>query len=143
MGRGRIFSLKDGSGGGVGVIIKDIISRLQDYIGSGDGVQVAYGNGITPDSMIETVAVCAGSGASVLRTVHGTADLFITGEMSHHEILDATHSGTTVILCNHSNSERGFLKIFQARLQTILKDHCEVIVSQCDMDPLTMYKRNK
>lgn len=34
-----------------------------------------------------------------------------TGEMSHHEVLDAVHKGIHVILTRHSNSERGFLKV--------------------------------
>lgn len=55
-----------------------------------------------------TIASCAGSGRSVL--VGCTSDVWLTGEMSHHEVLDAVHAGTSVILCEHSNSERGFLK---------------------------------
>lgn len=37
------------------------------------------------DSNVKTVAVCAGSGASILTNV--VADLLVTGEMSHHEVL--------------------------------------------------------
>jgi putative NIF3 family GTP cyclohydrolase 1 type 2 len=36
---------------------------------------------------IKSVAVCAGSGASLLLGVQ--ADLYLTGEMSHHEVLSA------------------------------------------------------
>ena len=36
-------------------------------------------------SPVSSVAVCAGSGSSVLNGV--AADLFVTGEMSHHEVL--------------------------------------------------------
>ena len=35
----------------------------------------------------------------------------LPGEMSHHEVLDAVHRGTHVILTRHSNSERGFLEV--------------------------------
>lgn len=79
--------------------------------------------------------MCAGSGSSVLNGVQ--ADLFLTGEMSHHEVLDATQSGTHVILCNHSNSERGFLKVFKKELENkLLGGAVNVIVSQIDRDPL-------
>lgn len=37
--------------------------------------------------------------------------LLLTGEMSHHEVLDAVHKGSHVILTRHSNSERGFLEV--------------------------------
>ena len=40
---------------------------------------------IFSDSPVSTIAVCAGSGSSVLAGV--PADLFVTGEMSHHEVL--------------------------------------------------------
>lgn len=55
------------------------------------------------------VAVCAGSGASILASHGGggkVADVLITGEMSHHELLNAASRGHAIILTNHSNSER-------------------------------------
>lgn len=87
------------------------------------------------DSEISSVALCAGSGSSVLRGIK--ADLYLTGEMLHHDILDAAQKGIHVILCNHSDSERGFLRTFQKILQnTILQNCVEVIVSKVDCDPL-------
>jgi putative NIF3 family GTP cyclohydrolase 1 type 2 len=53
--------------------------------------------------MIKSVAVCAGSGSSVLRGV--PADVYLTGEMGHHEVLAAIASNTHVILCEHTNTE--------------------------------------
>jgi putative NIF3 family GTP cyclohydrolase 1 type 2 len=67
-----------------------------------------------------------------------SADLWITGEMSHHEVLDAVHAGTSVILCEHSNTERGFLKVFASKLTTLLDDQVCVQVSVKDADPLTV-----
>ena len=63
--------------------------------------------------------------------------MYITGEMLHHDILDATQRNVTVILCNHSDSERGFLRAFQHRLEVeILKSEAKVHVSAVDRDPL-------
>ncbi|PSN38022.1 NIF3-like protein 1 [Blattella germanica] len=65
------------------------------------------------------------------------ADLYLTGEMGHHEVLDAVHKGTHVILCDHSNTERGFLKTFARKLsEEILERKIEVFVSKVDKDPL-------
>ena len=86
------------------------------------------------DSIIGSIAVCAGSGSSVLEG--SKADLWITGEMSHHEVLDAVHNGTSVILCDHSNTERGFLKVFASELSSILNNAVSVHVSDLDADPL-------
>lgn len=82
------------------------------------------------------MAVCAGSGASVLRGVR--ADLYLTGEMSHHEVLDAVCKGTHVVLCDHTNTERGFLKVVQGRLVDQLAMKVQVIVSETDRDPLVV-----
>merc|ERR1712224_691024 len=58
---------------------------------------------------VKSVAVCAGSGSSVLSGVK--ADMFLTGEMTHHQILQANDNGTTVVLTDHSNTERGYLPV--------------------------------
>jgi len=85
---------------------------------------------------VKSVAVCAGSGAAVLSGVQ--ADLFITGEMSHHDTLNAVHSGTSVILCEHSNTERGFLAILQQQLQSLFDGAIEVCLSAQDRDPIEL-----
>lgn len=60
--------------------------------------------------------------------------------MSHHELLDAAHNNVNVILCNHSNSERGFLTHFQQTLATVLDDpEIQIDISQSDADPLSTY----
>ena len=86
------------------------------------------------ESKVQSIAVCAGSGSSVL--AGSKADLWITGEMSHHEVLHAIHTGTSVILCEHSNTERGFLKVFASKLSCILENLLSVEVSEIDEDPL-------
>ena len=83
---------------------------------------------------ISKVAVCAGSGASLLRGVK--ADLLVTGEMSHHEVLDAISNGSNVILCEHSNTERGYLRVLKQKLKDFLSEEIEVIISETDSDPL-------
>lgn len=58
------------------------------------------------------------------------------GEMSHHEVLDAAAAGTSVILSDQSNSERGFLAVFREKLAVRLPDSVTVAVSKADRDPL-------
>lgn len=64
------------------------------------------------------------------------ADVFLTGEMSHHEVLDATSQGTSVILCEHSNTERGYLTIMKRKLQQVLGNEIKISTSDVDRDPL-------
>lgn len=60
--------------------------------------------------------------------------------MSHHDVLDAIHSNVNVILCNHSNSERGYLKEFKDTLTKLLNDSSiEISLSENDVDPLVTY----
>lgn len=56
--------------------------------------------------------------------------------MLHHDVLDAAQKGISVILTNHSDSERGFLKGFSTNLQNLLNNEVQVFVSQVDRDPL-------
>lgn len=54
------------------------------------------------EKFISKVAFCAGSGASVLKGCD--ADVLLSGEMSHHEVLDALALGKSVVLCEHTNT---------------------------------------
>ncbi|OMH82422.1 NIF3-like protein 1 [Zancudomyces culisetae] len=95
---------------------------------------------------IQKIAICAGSGSSVLVNAGvGSAgkegaeevpvDCYFTGEMSHHEVLLAKSKNISVILTEHSNSERGYLKVLQGYMQKELTD-VDVVVSKTDKDPL-------
>jgi putative NIF3 family GTP cyclohydrolase 1 type 2 len=90
---------------------------------------------------IRTVALCAGSGSSVFKSLAEEVDVLFTGELSHHEVLAAVAKGQYVILCGHSNTERCFLPTLQSRLQQNLDDKIgkngiKVIISKKDRDPL-------
>lgn len=60
--------------------------------------------------------------------------------MSHHDVLEAVHNNVNVILCNHSNSERGYLTEFKETLAKLLDDDkVEIFLSEKDADPLVTY----
>ncbi|KAM7187434.1 protein NIF3 [Rhypophila sp. PSN 637] len=93
---------------------------------------------------ITSVAVCAGSGYDVLKDT--SADLIVTGEMTHHSALRLTMLGKTVITVFHSNSERKFLEaVLQAQLEKTLRKEdatAQVIVSMEDEDPFEIWDVN-
>lgn len=143
-GDGRILTLTSP------MTLADAVAAVKEHLAL-SSVQLAPSTAvlgdapITPQSAMEaagglavsTIAVCAGSGASMLQGV--SADLLLTGEMSHHEVLQATAQGSSVILTNHSNSERGYLPILAQRLQA--QWDCpgvelDVHVTAVDADPL-------
>jgi putative NIF3 family GTP cyclohydrolase 1 type 2 len=78
--------------------------------------------------------VCAGSGASLLDVAAAQgASLFLTGEMSHHDVLRAHALGLEILLAGHTNTERGYLP----RLATAMESSgLSVLISTADRDPL-------
>jgi len=115
------------------VCLKDAVELIKKHLQL-PHVRLALARGATQDSLIKSVAVCAGSGSSVLRG--SKADLWLTGEMSHHEVLDAVHDGTSVVLTDHSNSERGYLRALQPELTAVFDNTIQVVMSATDRDPL-------
>ncbi|XP_054826208.1 NIF3-like protein 1 [Eublepharis macularius] len=126
-GMGRLCTLKESVAASV------LVERVKSHLRL-PHVRLALGAGKSLESQVKVVAVCAGSGTSVLQGTE--ADLYLTGEMSHHDVLDAVAKGITVILCEHSNSERGFLWELQRLLATHLENKIHIIVSERDRDPL-------
>ncbi|XP_026813187.1 NIF3-like protein 1 isoform X1 [Rhopalosiphum maidis] len=112
--------------------INDAIEKIKRHLGV-DNLMIALARGSTLESSISSAAAVAGSGASVLRGVN--ADLYLTGEMSHHDVLDAVHNKVTVVLANHSNTERNYLNVFAGRLLEEMPQ-LNVHVSKVDRDPL-------
>jgi dinuclear metal center YbgI/SA1388 family protein len=71
----------------------------------------------TIDRDITRAAVCAGSGGDLLDDAIGAgAQLFLTGELRHHDALRAVAAGLTVVCTLHSASERAALQVLEARL---------------------------
>lgn len=85
-------------------------------------------------STIKTVAVCAGSGGSLL-TPKLECDLVVTGELSHHQVLTLTAANKAVILTEHSNSERQYLRtVYLNKIRESLA--VQVFFSENDCEPL-------
>ncbi|MCK5844264.1 MAG: Nif3-like dinuclear metal center hexameric protein [Victivallales bacterium] len=86
------------------------------------------------DKPIKTIAVCAGAGIEALRGIK--ADGYLTGEMKHHDVLGAKEKGISVILCGHTETERGYLKILRRRLLTETEQSVDILISKADATPL-------
>lgn len=116
------------------ITLKVIVEKLKHHLKL-KHLRLGLGLGKSLESSVSTIALCAGSGSSVLSGCE--ADIYITGEMSHHEVLDATQNGISVILCEHSNSERGYLHHLKNVLASHLKgSDMNIIISGTDRDPL-------
>src|SRR5690606_33054482 len=98
--------------------LNELVRRIKSHLGLSQA-RVAAASRHRSGEVIRNVAVCAGAGGSVFDAAP-SADLYLTGELRHHDVLAKTAAGSSVVLCDHSNTERGYLPVFAARLADTL-----------------------
>ncbi|MBN2136184.1 MAG: Nif3-like dinuclear metal center hexameric protein [Sedimentisphaerales bacterium] len=87
------------------------------------------------DRLVKKAAVCAGSCGKIIDTVIAAkADLYLTGELKHHQALAAQEAGLTCVCLSHTVSERFMLKKFAKQLKKQLNSVI-IKVSKKDADP--------
>ncbi|RPB01769.1 NGG1p interacting factor 3 [Choiromyces venosus 120613-1] len=143
-GRVVIEGVKDVPDSGMGRIVtlnepkefQELVDRVKAFLGL-KHVMIGKPPG---DKKIRTIAICAGSGASMFKNVD--VDLLFTGELSHHDALAAKERGVWFITCFHTNTERGFLRdVMKGKLTEVLRNDVEeegefeIVVSERDRDP--------
>lgn len=112
--------------------VRELGVRLKEFLGR-DRVRFALAG---EDRPITHVGVVPGAGASLSRLARREGcEVFVTGEMKHHDVLGALNAGMSVILGGHTPTERGFLPRLRDRLSRALAGH-DVRVSKSDVDPL-------
>ncbi|CAN5575066.1 Nif3-like dinuclear metal center hexameric protein [soil metagenome] len=87
------------------------------------------------DGPVSMVAVSAGSAGDMIKDAQRAGvDLYVTGELRHHDALWAAARGMTVVCLRHSTSERAVL----VRLAQLLRERLrglDVVLSESDADP--------
>ncbi len=84
---------------------------------------------------MKIIAAGAGCCDEILNNV--AADFIITGELGHHQILHEVHRGLSLIVTDHTRTERGFgQKVFKKKMEALTVGAIECIVSETDRDPL-------
>ena len=65
--------------------------------------------------------------------------------MSHHEVLKANGDGVSIILTDHSNTDRGCLPVMKAQLRAAIGEvggdvveNVEIHITELDADPLVV-----
>jgi dinuclear metal center YbgI/SA1388 family protein len=118
--------------------ISELARRVKTHLGI-TMVKVARASAVrsgTDDGRPVThVGVCAGSGAALAPLARGDGcEAYVTGEMTHHEVMDELNAGMAVLLAGHTNTERGYLPRLARRLGEKLPG-AEAIVSRADRSP--------
>ena len=72
---------------------------------------------VAHDRVIKRVALCTGSGASMIREID--ADLFLTGDIKYHDAMEAKVLGLNMIDIGHFESERFFGEILAEDLKIL------------------------
>ncbi|MEM1167161.1 MAG: Nif3-like dinuclear metal center hexameric protein [Planctomycetota bacterium] len=86
---------------------------------------------------IRRLACCPGAGGSLGAGAASLgAECFVTGEMSHHDVLGALDRGVSVVLAGHTNTERGYLPVLADRVREHLAG-ASVVVSTSDAAPMS------
>ncbi len=109
--------------------VDELVARIKAHLGL-DALRVAAVDTPPP---VRTLAVCPGAGGSVLGRA-SDADLWLTGELRHHDVLSRLASGGCTVLTDHTNTERGYLPRYAETLRRALD--LPVRVSETDADPL-------
>ncbi len=123
VGAGRVATLAQPTA------VRALVERLKGHL----GLQHLRLASPDPEALVERVAVCPGAGGGLFEGCRGP-QLFLTGEMRHHDVLDRVRRGEHVILSDHTNTERGYLPRLAERLRA--EWPIEVLVSARDRDPL-------
>ncbi len=117
--------------------LSEIADRLKGHLGIAH-VSIATPSGDHPNkcTRVTHLGVCPGSGHELALPAQADGcQVFVTGEMKHHEVLALLNAGLSVILAGHTNTERGYLP----RLADLVKGKLpglSTIVSTEDRDPL-------
>jgi dinuclear metal center YbgI/SA1388 family protein len=110
--------------------IEQIIQRIKKHTGA-----KAVGLVGNEKRLVKTAAVCAGScGKLINLVIAAKADLYLTGELKHHQALAAQEADLTCICLSHTVSERFILKKFTKQLQKQLNSVI-IRVSKKDAEP--------
>ncbi len=67
---------------------------------------------------IKRVAVCGGAGADFIDyAIEAGADALVTGDLDHHEMLDAAEKGITLIAAGHFETENPVMAVLKEKLE--------------------------
>lgn len=106
--------------------------------GSAAGIRVAG----DPNHMISMVAVCGGSGDSLLPLAARLADCYVTSDLKHHKVLDHPRDLCALIDVPHYSSEWPWVPMVTLLVNEKLQGTVTCVVSATSTDPWTMHFTN-
>lgn len=129
-GSGRLLDLSEP------ISLMAAVERVKRHLGLAQ-VRLATSEPHARGASLTRVALCAGSGGSVFENCQ-EAELLLTGEMRHHDVLAHLGAGRSVILCEHTNTERGYLPRLREQLLLALGEKLDIRLAASDREPLRL-----
>lgn len=90
---------------------------------------------------IENIAICTGSGMSLLDKVK--ADCFLTGDIKYHDAMEAKARGVSLIDIRHYESERYFAPLLNGLLSQYLKKNELKAIITVSKNPFDFFIRGE
>ncbi len=134
VGAGRLVELAEPR------TLGELLPRIKAHLGL-SALRLAAAPAHAAGEPLRRVAICPGAGGSLFEKLptsgDGAPDLLLTGELRHHDVLSRVACGTSAILTDHTNTERGYLPILARTLSAALPGLI-IRVSEVDRDPLVI-----
>lgn len=113
--------------------LKDILFELADTLKISSKELRFIGR---PESMIKKIGLCTGSGIEMLEAAERQGcNLFITGDIKHHDAVNAMEKGLCTIDAGHYGTEKIFTENMSRQLKKILGSRVEIAEAQSNRNP--------
>jgi dinuclear metal center YbgI/SA1388 family protein len=107
--------------------LREFLEMVKDVI----GVSSLRVSKLT-DMDVNTVALCAGSGARFYDyAVKNSADVFVTGDVKHHDFREAKNRRTVLVDATHQGTEKFVVEVLSGLMRRLFVDRLGIEVSNC------------
>jgi dinuclear metal center YbgI/SA1388 family protein len=132
-GLGRVGSIP------IALSVKDFVNQVNKKVERNKSAILVSGN---VNKKISKIAICGGSGSSLLSIVRGKdVDLFLTADLKHHAVLDNLElNGPVLVSISHWASEVCWLPNLKKQIKEELEKldlDCAIHLSEINTDPWT------
>lgn len=104
-----------------GVQVFPAVSEMKNGINAREEVSAELNSNTINDKTYSTIAVLPGSGKSAIETVVAMGiEVYITGDIGHHEGIDSASRGMSIIDAGHYGLEHVFIEDMKAIIEDLL-----------------------
>lgn len=115
------------------ISLKDLIVKLSEALNLSTE-EIRFIGDI--NTKIDKVGLCTGAGVEMCALAQNIGcQVFITGDVKHHDAVDAMEMGMNVIDAGHYGTEKIFINNMAAQLKTIFGDKIEIIEAESNRNP--------